>query len=89
VVIGLVSGGLAAVTSLLGWTQPVLSIIVGFSMFLSIIASVAIATVAPLIFKKLKYDPAVATGPLATIVSDITTLAIYFTTAVILTGTLL
>jgi magnesium transporter len=85
-VIGLVSGALAAVTSLLGWTQPVLSLIVGFSMFISIIASVAIATVAPLIFKKLKYDPAVATGPLATIVSDITTLAIYFTTAVVLTG---
>jgi magnesium transporter len=88
-VIGLVSGSLAAVTSLLGWTQPVLSLIVGFSMFLSIIASVAIATVAPLIFKKLKYDPAVATGPLATIVSDITTLAIYFTSAVVLTGMLL
>jgi magnesium transporter len=87
-VIGLVSGALAGVTSLLGWTQPVLSLIVGFSMFLSIIASVAIATVAPLIFKKLKYDPAVATGPLATIVSDITTLAIYFATAVILTGML-
>ena len=85
-VIGLVSGALAAITSLLGWTQPVLSLIVGFSMFLSIIASVAIATVAPLLFKKLKYDPAVATGPLATIVSDITTLAIYFTTAVVLTG---
>ena len=86
VVIGLVSGALAAITSLLGWTQPVLSLIVGFSMFLSIIASVAIATVAPLLFKKLKYDPAVATGPLATIVSDITTLAIYFTTAMVLTG---
>ncbi|MEN6329394.1 MAG: magnesium transporter [Methanobacteriaceae archaeon] len=88
-VIGLVSGGLAAVASLLGWTQPVLSIIVGVSMFLSVIAAVIIATIAPLIFKKLKYDPAVATGPLATIVSDITTLAIYFTTAVILTGMLL
>jgi magnesium transporter len=88
-VIGLVSGALAAVASLLGWTQPVLSIIVGFSMFLSVIAAVVIATVAPLIFKKLSYDPAVATGPLATIVSDITTLAIYFTTAVILTGMLL
>jgi magnesium transporter len=85
-VIGLVSGVLAAFTSLLGWTQPVLSLIVGFSMFISIISSVAIATVAPLIFYKLKYDPAVATGPLATIVSDITTLAIYFTTALALTG---
>lgn len=85
-VIGLVSGSLSGLTSLIGWTQPILSLVVGFSMFVSIIASVAIATIAPLLFKKLDFDPAVATGPLATIVSDIATLTIYFTSAMVLIG---
>jgi len=52
-------------------------------MFLSIIAAVSISTFLPLVFKRFNYDPAVATGPLATIISDIITLAIYFTVAIL------
>ncbi|MGC9517940.1 MAG: magnesium transporter [Methanomicrobiales archaeon] len=80
-VIALASGLFVYVIALIGWNNPVLSAIIGFSMFFSIIASVVIATVSPLIFKRLNLDPAVATGPLATIFSDIITLAIYFSVA--------
>jgi magnesium transporter len=56
------------------------------ALFLSIIASVTINTFAPLILRKFNYDPALATGPLATIFSDIATLAIYLGVAITLLG---
>lgn len=85
-VIALVSGLLAGFMAFITRANPLLGAIIFFSMFFSIIASVLIATMAPLVFKKLNYDPAVATGPLATIVSDITTLAIYLGVALLLIG---
>lgn len=50
-------------------------------MFFSIISAVLISTVSPLIFRRMGYDPAVATGPLATILSDFTTTLIYLMVA--------
>ncbi len=85
-VIALVSGLLAGLMAFITRSNPLLGAIIFLSMFFSIIASVLIATTAPLLFKKLNYDPAVATGPLATIVSDITTLAIYLGVALLLIG---
>lgn len=84
--IALVSGVLAGFMAFITRANPLLGAIIFFSMFFSIMASVLIATMAPLVFKKLNYDPAVATGPLATIVSDITTLAIYLGVALLLIG---
>jgi len=79
--ISLASGVFVFLISLIGWGNPILSSIIGLSMFLSIIAAVSIATLSPLLFQKIRLDPAVATGPLATIFSDIITLAIYFSVA--------
>jgi magnesium transporter len=61
-----------------------LGLIIFLALFLSIIASVSINTFAPLILKRFNYDPALATGPLATIFSDIATLAIYLAVALAL-----
>ncbi|MDP2836347.1 MAG: magnesium transporter [Methanobacteriaceae archaeon] len=85
-VIALVSGLLAGLMAFITRSNPLLGAIIFLSMFFSIIASVIIATISPLIFKKLNFDPAVATGPLATIVSDIITLAIYLGVALLLIG---
>lgn len=79
--ISMASGVFVFIISLIGWGNPILSSIIGLSMFLSIIAAVSIATLSPLLFQKIRLDPAVATGPLATIFSDIITLAIYFSVA--------
>lgn len=87
-IIGLISGAFAGLISAVSRGIPVLGLIIGIAMFLSILCSVLIATVSPAIFKKINLDPAVATGPLATIVSDITTLLIYFGVAVLLLGSL-
>lgn len=85
-VIAIISGALAGIMAMITRSNPMLGAIIFASMFFSIIASVVIATVAPLLFKKINFDPAVATGPLATIVSDITTLAIYLGVALLLLG---
>jgi magnesium transporter len=85
-IIALVSGLLAGLMAFITRSNPLLGAIIFLSMFFSIISSVIIATISPLIFKKLNFDPAVATGPLATIVSDILTLAIYLGVALLLIG---
>jgi len=69
--------------ALIGGGTYFLGLIVGFSMFLSIIAAVSISTLLPLAFRRLNYDPAIATGPFATLISDIVTLVIYFSVAIL------
>jgi len=73
-----------SIAFLFGWGSPLLGIIIGISLFLSIFFVVIFATILPLIFKKLNIDPAIASGPFATIISDIITLAIYFIIASLL-----
>lgn len=82
--LAVICGGLISIVAIIGWGTYYLGVIVGISMILSIIVAVLISTLLPLIFKRFNYDPAVATGPLATIISDITTLGIYFSVAIFL-----
>lgn len=84
IVLALVCGGLLSTIALLGWQDPILGLIVGVSMFLSIIAAVFISTGFPFIFKKGNLDPAVASGPFATMISDVATMTIYFAIASLL-----
>ena len=76
-----VCGGLLSVAALIGWQDPILGLIVGLSMFLSIVAAVLISTGFPFIFLKLNIDPAIASGPFATMISDVSTITIYFAVA--------
>ncbi|MEM5829603.1 MAG: magnesium transporter [Candidatus Aenigmatarchaeota archaeon] len=80
--LAVICGSLLAIFEILGW-QKDLSIawVVGFSMFLGIIMGTSISTFLPIILKKAGVDPAFAAGPFATLLSDIATLAIYFTVA--------
>jgi len=79
-----VCGGLLSVVALVGWHDPILGLIVGISMFLSIISAVLISTGFPFIFEKIHLDPAIASGPFATMISDVVTITIYFTIATIM-----
>ncbi len=79
-----VSGVFAAFLAYITRQNLTLGLIIFLALFFSIIASVTINTFAPLILKRFNYDPALATGPLATIFSDITTLAIYLAVALAL-----
>ncbi len=67
--------------SFIWWEPKILAIILGVSFFITIIASIAVALLIPWIFMRTKIDPAIATGPLATVVRDILGITIYFTVA--------
>ncbi len=83
-VLAFVCGGLLSAVALVGWQDPILGLIVGISMFLSIISAVLISTGFPFIFTKINLDPAIASGPFATMISDVVTVTIYFTIATIM-----
>lgn len=79
--LALACGLLIAFVAMIGWRSPLLGLIVGLSMFLSTQAAVFISTSLPFLFKKINLDPAIASGPFATMISDIATIAIYFVVA--------
>lgn len=60
-----------------------LGLVVGFSLFLTIIIGTMAGTVIPVVLYKLKLDPAVASGPLITTLNDIFSLTVYFGTATV------
>jgi len=74
-------GLLISAVALIGWQNSILGLIVGLALFLSILTAVLISTSLPFLFKKLNLDPAIASGPFATMLSDVATMTIYFSVA--------
>jgi len=81
VVLGIVCGVLLGSIAMIGWGDQTLGLIVGASMFLSVLAAVSISTSLPFLFRSLKWDPAFASGPFATMISDMSTILIFFMVA--------
>lgn len=86
--IGIILGASFAIllfaASLLGWRTSELAVIIGISIFISMVFQTFFAAYFSIVLQKLKFDPAIASGPIATIISDITTIAIYFVIATLL-----
>ncbi len=82
--LALACGFLLSTIAFVGWQNSILGLIVGLSMFLSIISAVFISTGFPFLFKKVNLDPAIASGPFATMVSDLATVTMYFAVASLL-----
>ncbi len=55
--------------------------IISLSIFSALVLATIAGTIIPIVFKMLKIDPAVASGPLITTVNDIVSLTVYFTLA--------
>ncbi len=55
-----------------------ISLCVGISLLLAMIVSSLVGTLVPIFFKKIKVDPAVASGPLITTVNDLVAVVIYY-----------
>ncbi len=55
-----------------------ISFCVGVSLLLAMIVSSLVGTLVPMAFKKIKVDPAVASGPLITTVNDLVAVVIYY-----------
>lgn len=58
--------------------SPYLGLIVGLSIFSSMLIAATIGTFVPLVFRRLDIDPAIATGPFVTTSIDILGVSIYF-----------
>ncbi|NEY70489.1 magnesium transporter [Bacillus mesophilus] len=56
----------------------VLSLVVGSSLFLTLVIGTLTGTIIPLILYRYKIDPAIASGPLITTINDIFSLVTYF-----------
>lgn len=65
-----------------------LALVVALSVAVTIVVASIIAVILPWLFQKLRFDPAVASGPMATIISDVASILIYFTIARYLLRTL-
>jgi len=88
VTIGIFVGTFMAVlgsimASLLG-KDPRLGITVGLSMIVTVILATFLGGTLPILFKKLKLDPALMSGPFITSIVDVVSLIIYFKIATII-----
>lgn len=80
--IGLVCGlGVALISQVITGGNLVFGVIIGFSLFITLIVATLTGSIIPLIIDKLNIDPAVASGPFITTINDIVALMIYFSIA--------
>jgi magnesium transporter len=82
--IALILGVLLALVSYLLFKLPYIGIILGVSLFFTIVTAFFLGLLVPYLFNKFKKDPAIASGPVGTIIRDISSLIIYFSTSSIL-----
>lgn len=67
---GTVLGFLVGLCALLFEGNPYLGLVVGFALFANTLIAVSIGGTVPLLLKRLNVDPAVASGPLLTTITD-------------------
>jgi magnesium transporter len=85
-IIGLILAvGLYGITSVIH-SNPKLSLAITLSMFFAIESSIFTGIILPVLFRRMRLDPANASGPIATIVQDILSVTIYFLVASNLLG---
>jgi magnesium transporter len=78
---GFILGGILSLVAYLWHGAWVLGVIVGLSMFASILVAATTGTLFPMVFRRLGLDPALATGPFVTTSNDVINLLIYFVVA--------
>lgn len=72
--------------ALAGWGEADVAVGVGLALLASSLASTVIALILPWAFQRAGADPAFGSGPLATVLQDIFTIAIYFAVATPVAG---
>ncbi|TLS48799.1 magnesium transporter [Paenibacillus antri] len=78
IILGVVCGILISIIAYIWQGNPVLGLVVGSSLVMTLIIGTLAGTIIPIVLYKLKVDPAVASGPLITTLNDILSLLIYF-----------
>jgi magnesium transporter len=70
VINGLVLGLLIALVAMIWQGSPWLGLVVGFALSVNTVVAVSIGGTVPVILKSLKVDPAIASGPILTTITD-------------------
>lgn len=83
-VMAVILGSMLSLIAFFWQGNPLLGLIVGGSMFMTLLTAVTAGTSIPFIMEAFGADPAVAAGPFITTLIDISGLFIYFTMATIL-----
>lgn len=79
--LGIVISILIFAATLLFYGNLLLAFVLGLAMFLAILSSIITGLFIPYAFSRLRFDPANASGPIATIVQDLTSVTIYLLVA--------
>jgi len=75
----LVLGLLLSSISIFIYRQPsFIGFILGISLFLAVVSAISIGFLIPWMLQKFKKDPAIGSGPFAAVITDISSLTIYF-----------
>ncbi len=78
-------GGLLFLLSIILYDAPYsIAVILGAALFFTVLGAILIGILIPSLIQKMKKDPAIGSGPLATIIRDIASLIIYFLVASII-----
>ncbi len=80
-VIGLVLASLLFVITFLLYGDPMVSFVLALSLIAACLSALFSGLVVPYLFSKLRFDPADASGPIATIIQDVLSVLIYLTVA--------
>lgn len=75
--------------TLVGWVwhgHPFLGMVVGASIVIAFLISTSMATIMPVVLKRIGIDPAVAAGPFVTTANDITGISVYLALSTALLG---
>ena len=86
-IIGIIAVLMSAVLYLVSiflYHDPSLSLVVSLGLLIAVVSSILTGMMIPYYFSKLKFDPADASGPIATILQNILSLLIYFSIATII-----
>ncbi|MFA5069242.1 MAG: magnesium transporter [Candidatus Omnitrophota bacterium] len=77
VIVGFAMSLLAGGRAIIMNKNPLLALTVGVAMVATVVAATTLGAVLPLVFKKMKLDPALMSGPFITSIVDIVSLFIY------------
>ncbi|MFC1570413.1 magnesium transporter [Candidatus Omnitrophota bacterium] len=83
-ILGLVCGTVLTFLARFWKGSNLLGLIVGLSIFLVVVWSNFVGVLIPVIFKRLKIDPAIASGPLITTLNDVIGVFIYLSVATLM-----
>lgn len=76
--IGLTCFASITLITTLFWSAPFLGTIIGISVFISILIASYSALIIPHLISRLNHDPALGSGPFATIIQDLLSVIVYF-----------